>query len=71
MDSNSVILNMPFDESNGSNIAYDYSQNRADGQVLGLHLLPVKIAMQSNSAALILARLQRMSLPTWQWTFQC
>lgn len=35
MDSNSVILNMPFDESNGSNIAYDYSQNRADGQVLG------------------------------------
>lgn len=35
MDSNSLILNMPFDESNGSNIAYDYSKNRADGQVFG------------------------------------
>ena len=26
---------MPFDESNGSSIAYDYSQNRADGVVNG------------------------------------
>jgi hypothetical protein len=35
MDSTNIILNLPFDESNGSTIAYDYSQNRADGQVLG------------------------------------
>lgn len=35
MDSNNVILNLPFDESAGSEIAYDYSQSRADGQVFG------------------------------------
>lgn len=35
MASNNLILNMPFDESAGSVIAYDYSQNRADGQVFG------------------------------------
>jgi hypothetical protein len=34
-DANNVILNMPFDESDGSAIAYDYSQSRADGQVFG------------------------------------
>lgn len=28
-----VILNLPFDESDGSLIAYDYSANRADGCV--------------------------------------
>lgn len=33
MDANNIILNLPFDESNGSNVAYDYSQNRADVQV--------------------------------------
>ena len=33
MDSTNIILNMPFDESDGSLIAYDYSQNRADAQV--------------------------------------
>jgi hypothetical protein len=35
MDSNNVILNLPFDESAGSTIAYDYSKSRADGQVIG------------------------------------
>jgi hypothetical protein len=35
MDANNVILNLPFDEPAGSPIAYDYSQNRADGQALG------------------------------------
>jgi len=29
-----IILNMPFDESNGSMVAYDYSKNRADGTVV-------------------------------------
>ena len=32
-DSN-IILNIPFDETNGSTIAYDYSSNRADGTVV-------------------------------------
>ncbi|MDR2009960.1 MAG: LamG domain-containing protein [Bacteroidales bacterium] len=31
---NNLILNMPFDEPNGSLIAYDYSQSRADGEVV-------------------------------------
>lgn len=35
MDANNIIFQMPFDESNGSSIAYDYSQNRADGVVNG------------------------------------
>lgn len=35
MDANNIILQMPFDESNGSAIAYDYSQSRADGTVTG------------------------------------
>lgn len=35
VDSNNIILNMPFDESDGSKTAYDYSQSRADGAVKG------------------------------------
>ncbi|KAA6350907.1 hypothetical protein EZS27_001754 [termite gut metagenome] len=35
MDATNVILNLPFDESAGSTIAYDYSRNRADGEVSG------------------------------------
>ena len=34
---NNIILNMPFDESDGSVTAYDYSSNRADGVVTGAH----------------------------------
>jgi len=35
MDASNIILNLPFDESAGSLIAYDYSKNRADGEVTG------------------------------------
>lgn len=35
MNANNIIFQMPFDESNGSLIAFDYSQNRADGVVNG------------------------------------
>ena len=42
MDSNNVILNFPFDESAGSLTAYDYSKNRADGQVFGATFVPGK-----------------------------
>jgi phage-related protein len=35
MNANNIILNLPFDESAGSAIAYDYSTSRADGQVIG------------------------------------
>ena len=35
-----VILNLPFDESDGSLIAYDYSANRADGIVCLLYTSP-------------------------------
>ncbi len=31
---NNLILNMPFDEPNGSLVAYDYSPSRADGKVV-------------------------------------
>ncbi len=33
---------MPFDESKGSKIAYDYSPSRADGTVTGAHFVPGK-----------------------------
>lgn len=33
MDANNIILNLPFDESNGSTMAYDYSPSRADVEV--------------------------------------
>lgn len=33
---------MPFDESDGATIAYDYSQNRADGIVSGAHFVAGK-----------------------------
>lgn len=39
MEANNIILQMPFDESDGSLIAYDYSQNRADGAVNGAHFV--------------------------------
>ena len=35
MNANSIIFQMPFDESNGSSVAFDYSQNRADATVNG------------------------------------
>lgn len=42
MDANSIIFQMPFDESDGALIAYDYSQNRADGSVVGAHFVTGK-----------------------------
>lgn len=42
MDSNYITLNMPFDESNGSSVAYDYSSSRADGVVDGASFVPGK-----------------------------
>lgn len=35
IDSNNITLNLPFDESNGTSKAYDYSSNRYDGLVFG------------------------------------
>ncbi len=35
MNANSIIFQMPFDESNGSLVVFDYSQNRADATVNG------------------------------------
>lgn len=35
MNANNIIFQMPFDESNGSLVAFDYSQTRADGVVNG------------------------------------
>jgi hypothetical protein len=42
MNTNNIILNLPFDESDGSAIAYDYSSTRADGQVHGAQFTPGK-----------------------------
>ena len=42
MDNNNIKLNLPFDESNGSKVAYDYSANRADGVVDGATFVPGK-----------------------------
>lgn len=42
MNANNLILQMPFDESDGSSIAYDYSQNRADGAVVGARFVSGK-----------------------------
>lgn len=35
-----LILNMPFDEPNGSLVAYDYSPSRADGEVVKSNFVP-------------------------------
>ncbi len=42
MDSNNIILNLPFDESSGSEVAYDYSPSRADGDVVGAEFVAGK-----------------------------
>lgn len=42
MDANNIIFQMPFDESDGALIAYDYSPNRADGSVVGAHFVAGK-----------------------------
>ena len=42
MDNNNIKLNLPFDESNGSKVAYDYSANRSDGVVDGATFVPGK-----------------------------
>ena len=39
MENSNVILNMPFDEPDGSLIAYDYSANRNDGSVSGANFV--------------------------------
>lgn len=42
MNTENNIFQMPFDESDGALIAYDYSQNRADGEVHGAHFVAGK-----------------------------
>lgn len=42
MDTNKITLHLPFDESNGSNVAYDYSSSRADGVVDGASFIAGK-----------------------------
>ena len=42
MNKENNIFHMPFDESDGSEIAYDYSKSRADGVVKGAHFVPGK-----------------------------
>lgn len=42
MYNNNIKLNLPFDESNGSKVAYDYSANRADCVVDGATFVPGK-----------------------------
>lgn len=59
MDANNIILQMPFDESDGSLVAYDYSQNRADGAVNGAHFVTGKTAMQFLLPGQTLARCQK------------
>ena len=43
LNTNNIVLNLPFDESSGSTVAYDYSANRADGVVLGADFVTGKI----------------------------
>ena len=42
MDNKNIIFQMPFDESDGALVAYDYSSNRADGVVSGAHFVQGK-----------------------------
>jgi hypothetical protein len=43
MKENNIILNIPFDESPNSTIAYDYSKNRTDGEVVNASFVQGKI----------------------------
>lgn len=42
MNTENIIFQMPFDESDGATTAYDYSSNRADGVVDGAHFVAGK-----------------------------
>lgn len=42
MNTENIIFQMPFDESDGALTAYDYSSNRADGTVNGAHFVAGK-----------------------------
>lgn len=42
MNTENIIFQMPFDESDGALTAYDYSSSRADGVVDGAHFVPGK-----------------------------
>ena len=42
INTNNIIFQMPFDETDGSLTAYDYSQSRADGVVSGAHFVAGK-----------------------------
>lgn len=59
MDANNIILQMPFDESDGSLVAYDYSQNRADGAVNGAHFVTGKNGNAISLPGQTLARCQK------------
>ena len=65
MSNNNIIFNMPFDESDGSATAYDYSSNRADGVVTGAHFTAGKTAMPFPFPATTHARYQRTYCQTF------
>lgn len=63
MNANSIIFQMPFDESDGSAVAFDYSQNRADGAVVGAKFVAGRMEMQFPLVVRTLARFQRRCFP--------
>lgn len=71
MDNKNIIFQMPFDESDGALVAYDYSSNRADGVVSGAHFVQGKTATPFPFPAMILARLTKAYCPHFPLTFRC
>ena len=66
---NNIIFNMPFDESDGSATAYDYSSNRADGVVTGAHFTAGKNGNAISFAGADTCEVSKSVLPNMSVNF--
>ena len=60
---------MPFDESDGSKIAYDYSKSRADGVVVGAHFVNGKNGNAISFAGHDTCEIQKVVFPNMNMEF--
>ena len=69
MSTNNIIFQMPFDESDGSTTAYDYSSNRADGIVTGARFVGGKNGNAISFAGADTCEVSKSVLPNMSVNF--
>lgn len=69
MSTNNIIFQMPFDESDGSTTAYDYSSNRADGIVSGARFVSGKNGNAISFAGADTCEVSKSVLPSMSMNF--